>query len=130
MLAHKIVVLWAPTTRWRDSCVVRVEKRLPVGRPSLNSTPFIYSKIFKPIWIWNGQRWSYGARSRLFMTTLMGQSCWALVAQALLVYFYVCAEMPGFCDCCGKLVWPSGEPDVWEETWEPTPWAAAEDFTS
>jgi hypothetical protein len=27
-------------------------------------------------------------------------------------------------------VWPSGEPDVWEETWEPAPGAAAEDFAS
>jgi hypothetical protein len=30
----------------------------------------------------------------------------------------VCAELPVFCDCCGKWVWPSGEPEVWEETWE------------
>jgi hypothetical protein len=50
------------------------------------------------------------------MVTLTGQSCCALVAQALLVYFNVCAEMPGFCDCYGKWVWPSGEPEEWEET--------------
>jgi hypothetical protein len=37
------------------------------------------------------------------------------------VFVVVCAELSGFCDCCGKWVWPSGEPDVWEETWEPTP---------
>jgi hypothetical protein len=35
--------------------------------------------------------------------------------------FQLCVEMPGFCDCCGKWVWPGGEPDVWEETWEPAP---------
>jgi hypothetical protein len=55
------------------------------------------------------------------MATLAGQSCSALVAQALLVFVDVCAELLGFCDCCGKWVWPSGEPEVWEETWEPTP---------
>ncbi len=27
--------------------------------------------------------------------------------------------MLGFCDCCGKWVWPNGEPEDWEETWEP-----------
>jgi hypothetical protein len=48
----------------------------------------------------------------------------------LLVFVNVCAELPGFCDCCGKWVWPSGEPEVWEETWEPAPCVAAEDFTS
>jgi hypothetical protein len=30
--------------------------------------------------------------------------------------FQLCAEMPGFCDCCSKWVWPSGEPEDWEET--------------
>jgi hypothetical protein len=39
----------------------------------------------------------------------------------LLVFVNVCAELSGFCDCCGKWVWPSGEPEVWEETWEPAP---------
>jgi hypothetical protein len=53
------------------------------------------------------------------MVTLTGQSCRALVAHALLVCFNVCVEMPGFCDCCDKWVWPSGEPEEWEETWEP-----------
>jgi hypothetical protein len=37
------------------------------------------------------------------------------------VFVNVCAELPGFCDCCGKWVWPSDEPEVWEETWEPAP---------
>jgi hypothetical protein len=31
------------------------------------------------------------------------------------VFVVVCAELPGFCDYCGKWVWLSGEPDVWEE---------------
>jgi hypothetical protein len=64
------------------------------------------------------------------MSTLTGQSCWALVAQVLLVYFNVCIEMPEFCDYCGKWMWPSDEPEELEETWEPTPWAAADDFAS
>jgi hypothetical protein len=64
------------------------------------------------------------------MATLIGQSYWTLVAQALLVFFKLCAEMPWFCDCYGKWVYPSGEPNEWEETWEPAPWAAAEDFAS
>jgi hypothetical protein len=46
------------------------------------------------------------------------------------VFVNVCAELLGFCDYCGKWVWPSGEPEVWEETWEPAPLAAAEDFAS
>jgi hypothetical protein len=29
--------------------------------------------------------------------------------------------MPEYCNCCGKWVWPSGEPEDWEETWEPAP---------
>jgi hypothetical protein len=37
------------------------------------------------------------------------------------VYFNLCAEMSGFCDCCGKWVWPGGEPDDWKETWELVP---------
>jgi hypothetical protein len=37
------------------------------------------------------------------------------------MFVVVCAELPGFYDCCDKWVWPSGEPDVSEETWEPTP---------
>jgi hypothetical protein len=55
------------------------------------------------------------------MAMLMGQSCWALVAQALLVYFNLCAEMSELCDCCGKWVWPGVKPEEWEETWEPAP---------
>jgi hypothetical protein len=38
--------------------------------------------------------------------------------------------MPEFCDYYGKRLWLSGEPEDWEETWEPVPWAAAEDNTS
>jgi hypothetical protein len=29
--------------------------------------------------------------------------------------------MPEYCDCCGKWVWGSGEPEDREETWEPAP---------
>jgi hypothetical protein len=32
------------------------------------------------------------------------------------MFVNVCAELPGFCDCYGKWVWPSGEHKVWEET--------------
>jgi hypothetical protein len=28
----------------------------------------------------------------------------------------LCAEMPKYCDCYGKWVWPSGELKDWEET--------------
>jgi hypothetical protein len=38
------------------------------------------------------------------MAILMGQFCWALVTQALLVVVNVCAELLGFCDCCDKWV--------------------------
>jgi hypothetical protein len=55
------------------------------------------------------------------MTMLTGQSCRVLVAQALLVFFKLCAEVSGFCDCCVKWMWPNGEPEVWEEIWEPAP---------
>jgi hypothetical protein len=27
--------------------------------------------------------------------------------------------MPEYWDCCGKWVWPNGEPENWEDTWEP-----------
>jgi hypothetical protein len=33
----------------------------------------------------------------------------------------MCADMPKYCDCCGKWVWPSGETEDWEETWESVP---------
>jgi hypothetical protein len=36
----------------------------------------------------------------------------------------MCADMPEYYDCWGKWVWPSDEPEDWEETWEPTPSAA------
>jgi hypothetical protein len=29
------------------------------------------------------------------------------------------ADMPKYCDCCGNWVWASGDPEDWEETWEP-----------
>jgi hypothetical protein len=35
--------------------------------------------------------------------------------------FKLCAEMPEFCDYYGKRLWLSGEPEDWEETWEPVP---------
>jgi hypothetical protein len=63
------------------------------------------------------------------MVTLTDQSCWALVAQALLVD-YLCAEMLEYCDCYGKFVWPNDELEYWEETWELAPWATAEDSAS
>jgi hypothetical protein len=28
----------------------------------------------------------------------------------------MCADMSKYCDCCGKWVWPSGEPEDWKET--------------
>jgi hypothetical protein len=49
-------------------------------------------------------------------SVLLSFSC-----SGLLVFVNVCAELPEFYDCCGKWVWPSGEPEVWEETWEPAP---------
>jgi hypothetical protein len=36
------------------------------------------------------------------------------------MFFKLCAKMPEFYDSCGKWVWPSGETEEWEETWEPT----------
>jgi hypothetical protein len=42
----------------------------------------------------------------------------------------MCAEIPEYCDCCGKFVWLSDGLENWEETWELTPGIAAEDFTS
>jgi hypothetical protein len=44
--------------------------------------------------------------------------------------FQLCVEMPEYYDCCGKWVWPSSDPEDWEDTWEPAPWAAAEDIAS
>jgi hypothetical protein len=38
--------------------------------------------------------------------------------------------MAEFYGCCGKFVWPNGEPEDWDVTWEPAPWEAAEDFAS
>jgi hypothetical protein len=35
--------------------------------------------------------------------------------------FNFCADIPEYCDCCDKWVCPSGEPEDWEETWEPAP---------
>jgi hypothetical protein len=53
------------------------------------------------------------------MATLMGKSCEALVAQALLVKL-LCAKMPKYYECCGKFVWPNGDPlEGWEVNWEP-----------
>jgi hypothetical protein len=52
------------------------------------------------------------------MTTLMGQSYRALVAQDLLVDLIMCRDVY---DCCGTFVWPSGKPEDWEVTREPVP---------
>jgi hypothetical protein len=58
------------------------------------------------------------ARSQLFMVTLTSKSCLALVAQALLVKL-LCPEMPEYCVCYGKFVWPNGDtPEGWEVNWE------------
>jgi hypothetical protein len=38
--------------------------------------------------------------------------------------------MTEYCDCCDKFVWPNDEPEDWEVTWEPAPWAVAVDFAS
>jgi hypothetical protein len=34
---------------------------------------------------------------------------------------YVCVEMPEYCSCYGKFIWPNGEPEDWEVTWELAP---------
>jgi hypothetical protein len=58
------------------------------------------------------------------MTTLTGKSCWALVAQSLLVKS-LCVEMPEYCGCCEKFVWPNGDPpEGWEVNWELKLWIA------
>jgi hypothetical protein len=65
------------------------------------------------------------------MATLIGQSCWALIAQALFVDTNLCVEaMPEHCDYCGKFIWPNSELEDWEMTWEPAPSRAIEDFAS
>jgi hypothetical protein len=51
-----------------------------------------------------------------------------LLLLRLCLWIKLCVEMPEFYDCCGKWVWPSGEPEVWEETWVPALWAAVEDL--
>jgi hypothetical protein len=33
----------------------------------------------------------------------------------------LCAEMPEYCDYCGKFMWPNGELEDWEVTGEPAP---------
>jgi hypothetical protein len=38
--------------------------------------------------------------------------------------------MSEYCDCYDKFVWSNCEPEDWEVTWEPTMWAATEDFAS
>jgi hypothetical protein len=90
-------------------------------------------KISLVVRIWLSIRISHEAlhaRSRLFMTTLMSQSCWALVAQVLLVDILI-AEMPKYCGCCDKFVWPNDDPlEDWEVSWEPMLWRAVEDFAS
>jgi hypothetical protein len=51
------------------------------------------------------------------MAVLMGQSCCALVAKALLVNLLV-VEMLEYCWCCGKFVWSNGDPlEDWEVSW-------------
>jgi hypothetical protein len=53
------------------------------------------------------------------MAMLTSQSCFALVAQALLVDILV-VEMSEYCGCCGKFVWPNGDPlEDWEVSWGP-----------
>jgi hypothetical protein len=32
---------------------------------------------------------------------------------------YVCAEMPEYCGCCGKFIWPNDDPlEDWKVNWE------------
>jgi hypothetical protein len=50
-----------------------------------------------------------------------GSALLSFSCSGLACVFQLCAEMLEFCDCCGKWVWPSGEPEEWEETWEPIP---------
>jgi hypothetical protein len=51
------------------------------------------------------------------MVMLTGKSC--LIAQVLLVDLLYAEEMPKFCGCCDKFVWPSTPPEDWETTWDP-----------
>jgi hypothetical protein len=49
------------------------------------------------------------------MATLIGQSCSALIVQALLVDLFFIVEMSEYCGCCGKFMWPSGDPpEYWK----------------
>jgi hypothetical protein len=42
---------------------------------------------------------------------------------------FLFAEMPEYYSCCGKFVWPSGNPpEDWEVSWEPMLCGAANDF--
>ena len=55
------------------------------------------------------------------MAMLTGKTCGALVAQALLVNYLCADDTPEYCGCCGKFVWPNGEPEEWDVTWHPAP---------
>jgi hypothetical protein len=36
------------------------------------------------------------------------------------LWIFLVAEMPEYCGCCGKFVWPNGDPpEDWEVSWEP-----------
>jgi hypothetical protein len=52
------------------------------------------------------------------MVTLIGQFCKVSVAQAYLVDLNLSVEMPEFCCCYDKFVWPSTPPEDWEAIWE------------
>jgi hypothetical protein len=47
------------------------------------------------------------------------------------LWIFFVAKMPEYCECCGKFVWPSGEPPKdWEVTWDSELLRAVEDFAS
>jgi hypothetical protein len=56
------------------------------------------------------------------MATLMGRSVLlSFSCSGFACGFKLCAEILEYCDCCNKWVLPNGEPEDWEETWEPAP---------
>jgi hypothetical protein len=55
------------------------------------------------------------------MATLLGSVLLSFSCSGFAYGFHLCADMPKYCDCCGNWVWPNGEPENWEDTWEPVP---------
>jgi hypothetical protein len=50
------------------------------------------------------------------MVTYLDDKMLSFSCSGFACVFQLCAEMPGFYDYSGKWVWPSGEPEEWEET--------------